>query len=314
MKILIIVNPHSRKNKETNCVSIDKFKKIGGNLVEVKATQTLAELDKVISSACKNKGAYLGISGGDGTIHNVLSHIIKIYPKNKIPPILLLGDGTMNNIASSINMKGNSEKLLKKFVKKLRTSKKINTLSRDTMDINGQYGLLFGFGLVTNFLNAVYKDGKNSKRKSFKVILKLIREIFKSRKTFGSDELELLKPVNANILVDGKKMLYNEILVSLIGTVEIIGMGFKTLYRANEQQGKFHLLLSAIEPIKIFTNLHKIKYGIKIKHEKHIDELASEMVIDCKDELEYTIDGDMYKTNKKLKIQMGPRIDFITLK
>lgn len=310
MKIGIIINPYSKKNKKNNCAAIDIFKKIGGDYVEVFATKSFDDLDNVIKDLKKRKINYIGISGGDGTIHHVLTNIINNYLSGEIPPILLLGDGTMNNIATSIGMNGNSNTILKKFIKEIKNNKIINTDLRDTIKINDHYCSLFGFGFVSNMLNSIYEGGKKDTKKILKVLAKAFAETF----TKDQKKLKLFRPVNAEVLIDNEKIKTNEIVAALAGTVESVGMGFTTLYKANEEKRKFHLLISGVKPKYFIKNIRKLKVGKEIKLEDHYDRLVSELIIRSEKDFEYTMDGDMYKTDGELIVRIGPTIDFVVLK
>ena len=85
----IIINPNSRVNKKTYCSSVNKFKKIAGELADVRATQSIDELNFAIKDFKKRKYPYIAISGGDGTIHHVVTSIINVYKKNIINIIKL---------------------------------------------------------------------------------------------------------------------------------------------------------------------------------------------------------------------------------
>jgi diacylglycerol kinase family enzyme len=306
----IILNPKSRKNIKTKCASVKIFKKIAGDYAEIQATNDIDELKRAIRGF-KSKGIpYIGISGGDGTIHHVVTHLINIYKPSPVPPILLLRDGTMNNIATSIGLKSSSEDLLKEFIAAIKGNKSLRVVQRDTIRIEDTYCFLFGFGLTSNVLNKVYFQGKGIKS-NIKVIGQTFAEAFLSLMNIDESSLTLVKTMNVKISIDGKKVPFAKVLTVLAGTVESIGMGFSTIYRANDQPGTFHVLVNGMKPHFLVRNLQKIMTGQRIDHPLNIDEVCGEMKIIARERFDYTMDGDMYVADRKLDVYAGMPLKFI---
>ncbi|MBP9021947.1 MAG: hypothetical protein KBH06_01980 [Spirochaetes bacterium] len=306
----IIINPNSRVNKKTNCSSVNKFKKIAGELADVRATQSIDELNFAIKDFKKRKYPYIAISGGDGTIHHVVTSIINVYKKN-IPPILLLRDGTMNNIASSIGMKYKSDEALKLFANHVNHGKSMRLVQRDTIRIGERCGFLFGFGLTTNILNEVYVYEKKGFRQNVRMLGKTFAEAFMTLTNIDESDLSLLKTMNAKIETDAGDVNFSKVLCVIGGTVENIGMGFSSIYRANDIPGKFHVLISGMRPLQIVRELQKLMVGQRIENSNHFDEVCSYLRVKAKESFDYTIDGDIYTAGKELVVKAGVPLKFI---
>jgi diacylglycerol kinase family enzyme len=69
-KIGIIVNANAKKVRK-GVISSDRFREIGSNLADVRETSTFDELDGALRNFRDEKYPYIGIAGGDGTIHHV---------------------------------------------------------------------------------------------------------------------------------------------------------------------------------------------------------------------------------------------------
>ena len=306
----IIINPNSRVNKKTNCSSVNKFEKIAGDLADIRATHSIDELNSAIKDFKKRNYPYIAISGGDGTIHHVVTSIIKVY-KKKIPPILLLRDGTMNNIASSIGMKQKSDEALKLFSSHINHGKSMRLVQRDTVKIGERSGFLFGFGLTTNILNEVYVYEKKGFRQNVRMLGKTFAEAFMTLTNIDQSDLSLLKTMNATIETDAGDVNFSKVLCVIGGTVENIGMGFSSIYRANDIPGKFHVLISGMRPLQIVRELQKLMVGQRIYSENHFDEVCSYLRVKTKDNFDYTIDGDIYTAEKELVVKSGIPLKFI---
>lgn len=311
-KIGIVINPNSRKNIRNNLVSVKNFSEIGGEYVDVRTTRDFDELRSVIQMFKDRGYEYIGISGGDGTIHNVITEIINIYQSSKIPPILLLSDGTMNNIATSIGLNRRSTQILNAFIQIVKDNKSVRLIQRDTIKIDNRYCFLFGFGIVTNFLREVYDAGKNKGMMSnIRAIGVTFGEVFNSMMNRSEEELSVLKKMTAKITIDNIRLPIDEISFVLAGTVQNIGMGFTTLYRANDRPGTYHALMNAMNPLELALEINKIRFGQRIESDRNYDETVAKMVVESNEPFEYTMDGDLYDSEGQLVVEAGTPLDFI---
>ncbi|HRR61274.1 MAG TPA: diacylglycerol kinase family protein, partial [Spirochaetota bacterium] len=101
-RIGIIVNLNSRKYKLAKKCD-DCYEKLGGDYVMVRYTHSIDEIADVATEFKSAGMDYIAPCGGDGTLHHVITQFNKIY-QNNLPPFLILKGGTMNNVATSINL------------------------------------------------------------------------------------------------------------------------------------------------------------------------------------------------------------------
>lgn len=309
----IIVNPYSRKNIRTNCESVRTFQKVGGSKVDVRATESLEHLDQVVHEFREEGYPYIGISGGDGTIHNVISRVINIYMPDPPPPLLLLNDGTMNNIASSVGLKGESAHILERFLYYLTQWYYPRMVQRDTIKIDDKYCFLFGFGTTSRFLNECYSDGKGF-RQNIQAFGKTFGEVLHSIMTIKNQaDLSVLKTMDAEILINSRKINFHKVLLVIAGTVENIGMGFRTLYRANDVPGHFHCLVNGMKPVDIVTHLPKFAAGHRVESNLNVDEVIRKLEVKADGKFEYTMDGDMYVAHERLIVETGVPVRLIVV-
>jgi diacylglycerol kinase family enzyme len=307
----IIINPKSRANLRKPG-RIKEYSHLGSGSISLYPTGSIDELIQTARHFKKTGIPYLGISGGDGTIHQVISAFISVYKSAPIPPILLLGDGTMNNIAHSMGMREHGKQVLKNFLRSMEMGR-ICLESRGTIQIKDRYCFLFGCGLTSNFLIEAYRDGKKGYIQNLEVIRKCFDEVLRSQFTKDKKFLQLLRPLGAEIYASGKKLPLEELLVVLAGTVEEIGMGFKPLIKAGHKKGHFHLIATDLEPRKVlmYFGFIGIGKGHLVKNPRYIDMLVKDMKIKAPAPFEYTMDGDMYLCPGTLHVKAGPDVRFI---
>lgn len=304
-KIGIIVNPHAKKNKKMKIKPADLFRSIGGELVEVRTTQSLDEIFTVAEEFKKKKIGYLAVCGGDGTLHHVLSRFILVYRKEEIPPLVILKGGTMDTISRSINLKGKGPEILTRLVENLKNGNTIKMFHRNTMKIGDKYGFLFGLGITSNFLVEYYRGGDTGPWKAVKVTLGgIIKGIFNSN-------AGLFRRLTATVSINGQELPFRDFLGILAATVESVGIGFRALYRAYEKDYSFHVLATGMKPIEVVLRVWNLKVGKKIHHPLHFDDLASTILVRGPRTFQYMMDGDLYEATDELKVEAGPRVRIV---
>lgn len=310
MELGIILNPLSRANIR-HPGRMHEYNEIGKGVIEVKETASLSDLVKTARIFKKKKVPYLGISGGDGTIHQVITAFINEYYPDPIPPVLLLGDGTMNNIAHSLGIKGGGRSVLKRFMSNYE-NRRISLIDKDTMRIDDRYCFLFGCGLTTNFLLEAYR-GKKGYLKNIDVIRQCVHEVVKANFVKDKKAFKLIHPLDAAIYSEGKRLPLNDLLVVLSGTVDQVGMGFRPLSRSSQKKGHFHLIATDMNPwrILLYIGLIGTGKGHFIRNKRYIDILSKNIRIKSPSPFEYTMDGDMYKCDGNLVVSAGPEVRFV---
>lgn len=304
-KIGIIVNPHARSIKKSKKDIPSLLRQIGGEYVDVRFSNSLDELDRILLDFKKSGISCIATSGGDGTIHHVVCHMINMYAPSSPPPLLILKGGTMDNIARTINLKGKGPEILRRMVAVLQSGKTPQTYQRDTMKINDRYCFLFGLGLTTNFLDAVY-EGEKGTIKNLKVIFRAIYEGLIDKK-----DSTLFKRVNASLTADGKEIPFREILAILAGTVEQIGMGFSPLPRANEKEGTFHVIITGEKPIEGVKQFFRIKKGLPMKGAYNFNDIISRLSIKADAPFRYTMDGELFDSDGNMTVEMGTPVKLV---
>jgi len=302
----IIINPNAKSVKKSRKDLGELFRKTGGDYADVRVTKSFEDTDSCIRDFKKNSVSCIGITGGDGTIHQVLTKMINTYGPEPVPPILILRGGTMDNVARTIHLKRKGPAILQRFIQKISDGIEPELHYRDTMKIGDRYCFLFGAGLTSNFLDAAYDTDNKGFLKNSEVIIRALREGIRDDGTSS-----LFRRLNAEVAVDGEPLGFTEILGMLSGTVEHVGMGFSPLSRAIEKDGTFHLIVSGLKPIDGVKQIFRMKKGKPLKGENNFDGLASRLEITSPAPFRYTMDGDLYDCPGKLRVESGPRIALV---
>jgi diacylglycerol kinase (ATP) len=313
-RIGVIINPYSKKNVRRKDAIRDKIEKIGGDLVEVRITQSLEEIEEAGRSFFEQGVEIIGICGGDGSMSVTLSRLLPIWGETPFPKIMPLRGGTMNMICQSAGIKKAPEKVFKKVVKAIKSNMGLKTVERDTVRIEGRIGFLFGTGLTSNFLDAYYEGPGTGPRKAAAVALRLIFSILIrgnfSKRLMRQVKLKLRWRDDNGHMNDYK---YDNITNLGASTISNLGVGFAPMYRALERPGHMHLMVWAIPPIRMVLGLHNLFFGRPWNNKKVLDQVIDYWEFEAEDPIRYMLDGELYVTEEsQAAIEIGPRFKLIT--
>ncbi|MBI2897682.1 MAG: sphingosine kinase, partial [Deltaproteobacteria bacterium] len=205
---------------------------------EARPASDLEDLYRLAEQFKRDRISVLGINGGDGTNHVVLTAFIKTYGDEPLPSIAFLRGGTMNTTANACGVKrGSPGSLLSRLIDKIDGRLPLETVERDVLDVDGNYGFLFGTGLMRNYLQEYYddSDGKPSPITAVRTLVwGSISSLVKNEKG-----RRLTARCKAKVTCDGQVWPTDDYLAIAAGTIDQIGLGFRPFPRAGERAGRF---------------------------------------------------------------------------
>lgn len=308
-KLVVILNPHAKQNRKdperaARCAHIiDGF----GDVFETTSTK---ELQDTCRSLPDQDIEVVGICGGDGTNHLVMTALIKEYQARgkAVPRLLFLRGGSMNTICKNLGISYKAEDSLKALVSRHRGPLSHATFRQPTIEINGKFGSLFGAGYGYNFLKEYYSSGMNpGPMRAFKVVVNAAGSVAVG----GKMAKRFAEKFQADVTVDGRRVDFDRFGMILAGTMEQIGVGFRPLYRAREKEGRFHVVATGFSGTQVLNQLHRFYAGKPMIGANHVDEVVSEVVIKGREPIGYFVDGELYDNENEITIKMGPTIEAI---
>lgn len=302
----VIHNPKSKKNMKRPYI-VDKIKDILGKYGTVFVPRSVEELLEVAKEIKKDKYEIIGVNGGDGTNHQIITRMIKVYKDERLPLIAHLRGGTMNTVSNALyGIKGSVAGITRKLVEHYKGNKPFKTRTSKVLKINEMYGFMFGTGFVANLMDIYYEGGKTGPIKALQIIYKGIASAILS-----TDYIErLFKPVVAKVTIDGKKLDFKEYSVVVSSAIRNIGLNFRAIYRAEELPDRIHVLAGKASAFEVITRLRKLYVGHEPDFKHLIDTLARHVEIISNTPLKYTIDGDMYE-DTHIILTPGPLLSYI---
>lgn len=313
----VIVNLNAGKNRRSAQQGVDverRLQNIVGDTGLIYPAKDVHDLSKIAERFRERGVEILAISGGDGTVHYVLTAFWHVYGWEIVKlKLLLLRGGTMNNLANSLGViKIGQEDFLERIVRKIKEGERIYSTDWYTLRINHELGNFFGLGIISNFLDLYYgRDfkGKPSPVKAAKLLAAGIGSIIMG----GDLSKKITQWVEAEIEIEGRRYFKNDYSVIAAGTAESLGLGTKPLPRAREIPGYFQFVGLALSPISIVWRVPRFYLGLEVreKYGQVINCLANEAVIKTIKPYKFTIDGEMKEGLSEFWLRTGPRMEVI---
>jgi diacylglycerol kinase family enzyme len=306
--IAVLVNPRSRANRRNPRIA-SELQAIVGNEGRLFAPKTLEELDEVAAAFRSAPPAVIAVHGGDGTLHRALTAIARVFDADAIPPIAILGGGTMNVVAASLGIRERPSTFVASLAAAARAGRPPDLLHRRCMKVGTQFGFVFGNGLMSNFLEEYYGTGRYGPARAAWLLLRA----FCSALIGGPFVRKLFRRFEGTVRVDGVALERTKFVGLAVGTVREVGLGFKLVHRADDDPERFGVLAIHAPPLALVPDFPAVHSGRGIAPRRAFSTVASTLDIQPLPgaRMGYTIDGDLYYADGALSIAVGPAIRFV---
>ncbi len=305
----IIANPHSKLNKR-NPGRQQVLGWILGERGQLAVTNSLEHLSQVAREFRDRNISILAINGGDGTISRTLTAFIKEYGSRPLPQIVLLRGGTINVLAQNLGIKGKPEEVLYRLLQVHSSGKPIKTEKLATLQIEGNYGFLFGNATTARFLAEFYRN----KTGPLGAVLLVLRLAFASM--FNKPLYESVVASHEMVIsADGKEPRTLKAVALMCSTIERGPLGFRLFPKARRGPHVFQSIAFVVEAEKLPVKLPLVvlRPGEGEAFGK-ISTCASTMQVTCADSKVYTIDGELYESaSETIEIKPGPVLEFLVV-
>jgi len=312
----IILNPQARINKQKAAAIINDLKDIFGDTALLRSTSNAEDTLDVIDEFKSEDIKFLLISGGDGTICNVLTSYINHSENNKLPVVVPLMGGTINMIGSDAGLRRNQIKICGELNHLIKHNSDIPITQRGLLKVSDSalptptYGFTWIDGLLYRFLIDYYEKGAGVQVASMLAVKTVLMSIADS--TNG-----IFKQVDSIVEIDGED-LPNEGHIFLISScLKKFVFGFN-IFNNSPVPGLCFNTVYMREPY-LKKSKHKIPLGLYkgLKSDNSgnfINKLVKRLRI--KKNKGYIIDGEIFNhdTETEITITPGPKINVFSPK
>jgi diacylglycerol kinase (ATP) len=302
----VITNPRSRANRRNPHLA-HRLGYILGERGEVAAPADLGALDETARMFRDREIDILCVNGGDGTLHKAMTAMVRAYGDTPLPPVALLRGGTMNTIARSLGVFGSPAQLLDIIVSAYHDGTPLPTTRRSLLEVDGNYGFLFGTGVMARYLEAYYAGSEPSPRKAAWVLFQAVL----SACVGGSFAARLVEPERLDVVADGSHWAPEAYRSVGAGTVADVGLGFRPFFEAPTHPGHLHAIGFATSTFGVVRALPYIWRARLPEDPNIVDQVAREVVIRGQAPVKYMLDGDFFPGSTEVRLRVGPTVEFL---
>lgn len=300
MTTVVLTNKNSGKNR------IDKFRihrmrKFVGDRGEVFATNSVEQLELIISEIYRYKPKQIISDGGDGTQCQIVKLLKRYWPENEALPALgILPGGTINVLAKECGIKKS-----KKYMKSILESKEEELFYQDIdfmkiTDNNNveSYGFTFGVGAPITLLEESYKRKRWKAAQVGLIIARLLAsKIFGSSKIWREKYYNLFNQkqhIHAHAGTNGSTVEWDDNFLGIMAqSIKSIGLPkSKMFYRAQQSAGNFHVLGTPVDLIELIPYFIPMYLGKKVPG-MNIDVQTSYFNVSSEQPIKYQVNGEL---------------------
>ncbi len=304
----IIHNPFARGNLRRPAI-MSQIKKILGDSGEVVITRHLDELPAAIKEFVDKGYDILGVNGGDGSMHLVLSAFINALPHQPLPKIVALRGGTMNTMPNSVKLKGDTLSIVRKLVTRYKSGQPLEIMKQHLVRLNDKYGFMTGAGVPPNFLAAYYSGSSTGPIQGVKVIVQTILSFLVK----GPYIKFIFEPAKCIVRVNNEELPVREFSGMLGCSIKEIGLGFTFMPHVYDRPGHFQYIATTVGPFTIMRNIHNFWLGKDVVAPGIFNYVTDKVLITPLANMRYTIDGELYETADPIEMACGPTIDLVRI-
>jgi diacylglycerol kinase family enzyme len=339
MKIGVITNPNSRKNKNRPNRA-KELQAVVGAVGEVHSTDSVDSIKPILREFLRRRARYWVADGGDGALHWMMRKGFEVLEESEfrgngyqLPLTVPTNGGTINFAAQNVGIKGNAEGILSTLRGAVETGTHIEEVEVDSMLIEGvqvtEHGeesfRTYGFGSAAGgigqrFYAKYYSHEDPNPKTIVKVIgttiasmplsmspLRNMPGIPDALRTYARD---MFKPTACKVTMDGMVLPHDAYTGVHIAAMSINIAGVFKFFTKADTPGKLHALVGAPSPLALVGNIPNMHLGRQLRGRKVVDRACRDMVVEATGDelLEPIIDGEYYRNIKSLSFKVGPRV------
>lgn len=306
----IVNNPRSRRNLRLPGAARRLRDQLGDD-GEVADAGTPDELERAVERFRAAGVDVVGVNGGDGTGHFVLTALARAYGGAPLPRLLLLRGGAMNTVAHGHGIGGGPERILREVLIRRRHGFPLRTAQRDLLRVSAdggeaRYGFIFGTGAIVAFLEAYYGTGRPSPATAAALVARGVV----SALVGGPFAAALTRRARVRVVTDGDEWEDGSFLAVAAGSTPEAGFGFQAFHRCAEQPGFFHAVGVTGTVGQLARSLPRLRRGRPWRRRVAQDEVARVLVLEG-DGPRYTVDGDLYPARSSVRVETGPAVEIV---
>lgn len=303
-------NPGSARNRRHPSIA-RRLRALLRDDGELRDASTPEELSRALAAFRAARIDLLGVNGGDGTVHQVLTALVRTWGDGPLPRLALLRGGAMNTVANGSGVRGRPERILREVLARRRSGAPLRTIERDLLRVSAdggepRYGFIFGTGCVVSFLEAYYGSGHPSPATAALLFARALASALAG----GRFAAALARRERLRVETDGEEWPDSSFLALAAATTPDIGFGFRAFHRCDEQPGFFHAVGVTGSLPALALSVPRMRRGASWRRRVAQDEVARTLQAEG-DRPRFTVDGDLYRAERAVVVETGPGVEIV---
>lgn len=316
MRVDVIVNTRARGFARDPALC-RRLEEVARGRAKVHATRDLSELAAACEEARRAGSELVVLSGGDGSLMAGTTALAAAFGE-RLPKLGFLRAGTAAVVAKNWGLVGEPAALLERILaggRALRSARHATLRVRaETGDqVEERVGFIFGTGLVASFFEVYYEDGARGNAGAAKIVGRIFAGSFVN----GAYARRVLDPLPCKIEVDGRQLEASAFSLVCAAVVRDLGLSMRVTYRAEEDERRPHLVVSALPSRRLGWRMPLVLSGRSIGGEGGFDGLVERFTVRFPaggagraDGGPYVLDGDMLRA-RAVHVSAGPAIEVV---
>jgi diacylglycerol kinase family enzyme len=274
-------------------------------------TADLSEVTPALEALAETGIDTLVLVGGDGSVTRTLTPLVRVWPHQSLPRVLLAGGGSINTIAKSLGVRGRPDFVLGRLLDGSAPAKEdMRPLLRIRADGTEPIcGMIFANGAAPRWLEFYYAHTPPG----------VLGAAYGVAATLGSVVVggELAQQVfglfEAEVEVDSKPMELQRFLAMAAGGVRHIGLGFGPFITAGQKSDRFHWAATDMGGWRLGVQIPGLRLGLESALASLAHASPKRVVVRTAEAMPYTVDAELFPGVTSLSIEAGPEIRFLVV-
>jgi len=259
----LVINPNSRRNKR----HLDELVRLADQCpgLHQRITEQHEDVPGALEDLAGKSVNVLAISGGDGTVSRILTHLFTHRPFETMPVIAILRGGTANMTAGDVGLRGSVPAALRRLCDWTQNgSGRVQLLRRPVLrvapggDQSTRYGMFFGTGAI---VQGIEYTNANIHSRGMKNELSLGLGLARSMWGIARQDPRFIRPTSISVGIDGNPMApARDMILLLVSSLERLFLNMHPYW--GEDNGKSLHMTTVHSPApRLLRNLPSLLRG-----------------------------------------------------
>ena len=272
-------------------------------------THSPQEIEAAVRDAASSGVDTIVVVGGDGSVTATLTPLLRSWPYEQLPSLVLAGGGRLNNIARALGTRGPPDAVLARLISEEQAPESVRrrALRIQPAALGTRYGLTLCVGLPARWL----AESERTSGRGLAGGLFVTARILSSALLGGQLSQELAAPIEAELRVDGEAGVAESIAGLVAGTIEELGLPASPLSRLPSEADRFSFALSRAGTARAGLASALLGLGLPTLPDTIERQEARSLELRFTDRAAYAVDTDVFPATGLLSVELGPELHFL---